>query len=346
VEAGKSDIVRRYTKYIFLDVVQFSNRSAEAQSDIVHQLNNIVRHSLETYEISGDDCILLPTGDGMCIALISPSLVYDIHIQVALKILSSLDKYNKATVNRSRQFQVRIGIDQNTDILVMDINERKNIAGAGINMASRIMDKADGGHILVSQTVYNELQPSEQYMDHFNSFNARGKHNLNFRVYQYIDDFYIGLNLETPTEFVTNQPSEPRLSRIAAFYLAHSIRLKQFIINKQGSGQSSYSLIVLLWFLAMDSKGTAEATDISPYAPCIYGDGKLDINTVFDYYNSQDFWVINLLTHFISSELSKFYSCLYLSGGYQPIFVSDEGKQKLKRDWPSIWDDFELDKCS
>ena len=229
METSKIEVIRRYAKYIFLDVVLFSNRSAEAQSDIVTQLNGIVRQSLEKHGVNSDDCILIPTGDGMCIAIISLNIQYDIHIQISLSILALLNAYNKAKPDKSRQFQVRIGINQNTDILVTDINERKNIAGAGINMASRIMDKADWGQILVSQTVYDELQPSEAYMDKFKPFNALAKHNLNFRVYQYTADGYPGLNCEIPNEFVKKEVSEDKLSKIVAYYLAHAIRQKQFI---------------------------------------------------------------------------------------------------------------------
>jgi hypothetical protein len=167
---NQSEVTRRLAKYIFIDVVQFSRRSAEAQSDIVKSFNSIVHQDLEQHNFNKDndnECILIPTGDGMCISLLSQELPFDSHIKIALNILESIYEYNKATENETRQYQVRIGINQNTDILVTDINGRKNVAGAGINMASRVMDKADGGQILVSQAVHHELQPSEIYMDKF-----------------------------------------------------------------------------------------------------------------------------------------------------------------------------------
>jgi len=160
---NQTEVIRRLAKYIFIDVVQFSKRSAEAQSDIVKSFNEIVHQVLDKHNVNkdnDDDCILIPTGDGMCISLLSQDLPYDTHIQIALSTLKSISEHNEATENETRRFQVRIGINQNTDILVTDINGRKNVAGAGINMASRVMDKADGGQILVSQAVHHELQPS------------------------------------------------------------------------------------------------------------------------------------------------------------------------------------------
>src|SRR2546423_5698236 len=136
------EVIRRPAKYIFLDVVQFSMRTAEDQSRIVHRLNSIVRESLGSHGIKEEDRILIPTGDGMCIALIGLHQ-YDVHVRFALSILKSLHNYNEATAERARRFQIRIGINQNTDILVQDINNRTNIAGAGINDASRVMGQAD-----------------------------------------------------------------------------------------------------------------------------------------------------------------------------------------------------------
>ena len=116
-----TEVIRRYAKYIFLDVVQFSKRNAEPQSDIIKSLNAIVRQSLNSKHVRAEDCILLPTGDGMCIALpFNPTLPYDIHIQIALNILELLDLYNKSTTDVARQFQIKIGLNQNTDILFTD----------------------------------------------------------------------------------------------------------------------------------------------------------------------------------------------------------------------------------
>lgn len=345
VQSTKPDVLRLYSKYIFLDVVQFSTRSAEAQSEIVHQLNVLVRQALESCEVKVDDRILIPTGDGLCIALISQQLPYDIHIQLASVIVASLNEYDEKETNESRRFQVRIGINQNTDIMVKDINERDNLAGAGINMASRIMDKADGSQILISQTVHDELQPSEKYMGNFKPFEARGTHGLTFRLYQYVAKDCPGLNCETPSEFVKKTAAEPKLTRKVAYYFAHAIKLKKSTIRKMGYGQENYSLTVLLWLLAEDSNDKYYATEISPHNPKIYGQGKLHIDDVFNYYNSIDFWIIQMLSDYILRELSEYSDYLSEGGfGLVRLFVNGKGNLKLKREWPDIWKELELDK--
>ncbi len=228
--------------------MEFSRRSAEAQSAIVKALNSIILGALTDHDVGDDDRILIPTGDGTCIGLVSPGLPYDAHIQISLTILEKLHTHNKDTSNSNRQFQIRIGINQNTDILVTDINGKPNIAGAGINVAPRIMDKSDPNQIFVSQTVYEELQPSENYMDKFRAFEARSKHGLELRIFQYIGDEHVGLSREISMEFKETLPVEPKLSMQAAYYFAHAIKLRPFIVTKQGHGSNNYTLAIILGF--------------------------------------------------------------------------------------------------
>lgn len=282
MEENKPEIIRHKIKYVFLDVVKFSKKYAEAQSDIVRQLNKLTSQALDEHQITQDDCILIPTGDGMCIAfLLHNKIPYDIHIQTALTILRLLSGYDKETEDESRKFEIRIGIHENTDIIVNDINNRRNVAGAGINMTSRIMDKADGNQILVSQTVYEELQPSENYADKFKSYPATAKHGLKFQVFQYLEDCE-GLNKDCPSEFAPKEikPTEVVLSIANAYYPAHCIQQKDFIIENY---EKSESLIILIWYLAKDSVGKSESTTLSPYEPEIYGNGRLALNKSLEY---------------------------------------------------------------
>lgn len=136
------------TKYVFLDVVDFSReRSVEAQTYIVGALNKIVLLSLAQHNINESQRLLLPTGDGICIALLNIVEPFDIHIQLALTILKLVDKfqgyeleemdqknadYVKVThvyddeetlkLIKMREFKVRIGIEANLDNKILDIN--------------------------------------------------------------------------------------------------------------------------------------------------------------------------------------------------------------------------------
>ncbi len=329
-------------KYIFLDVVSFThNRSVEAQTDIVHALNAIVSESIAEFEVEMEKVIFLPTGDGICITLLNIESPYDIHIQIALLILRKIYEHNKSAENEMRKFEVRIGINSNTDNLVTDINRKQNIAGNGINMAARVMSKADESQILIGRTVYDNLCSRERYMNDFRRFNAKVKHGLQIEVYQYICTDCLGLNIETPNEFQTKQLEEIKLSRRAAYYFAHSIKNNKFLTQNIDDQDVS---TILLWFLAKESTSIFDSTELNPHISTIHGKGKLSIEEVFDYYEKQDAWIKHEFVNLISKQLLPDYR-IYVKDtlrGY-PTFINDKGKEKLKNEFPDIWDELELD---
>jgi len=119
--------------------------------------------------------------------------------------------------------------------------------------------------------------------------------------------------------------------------MAHLIRNKAFIVKKTRSvlGQGQFSLVVLFWFLAKDSVGKSESTEIerTPYEPTIYGEGTLELDEVLKYYNSIDFRTIMSLSESVEDKLSQFKHCFskrYLSS----LFVTDNGAKKLKMNGP------------
>jgi Adenylate and Guanylate cyclase catalytic domain len=87
-----------------------------------------------------------------------------------LAILNELKDRNSKAHDEMRQFEVRIGLNENVDNRVVDINGRPNVAGAGINMAQRVMSPADGSQILIGAAVYETLRHRECYMNTFREF--------------------------------------------------------------------------------------------------------------------------------------------------------------------------------
>jgi len=258
-------------KYVFLDVVDFSHeRSVEAQTHIVHSLNDIVKKSIDPNVVLTDRLILPPTGDGICIALLNIEDPFDIHVRLALEILRNLHEHNQSINNEAnlpsrgrrvakRNFEVRIGINANTDNLVIDINGYQNIAGRGINDAQRIMGKADGNQILIGQPVYDILRARESYMELLRSFPpTTTKHNELIRVYQLVDESKTGLNLEVPQALKRveqEQPKTPeqRLHIRVAYYLAHAMKHRTFFIQNKDNRAGNMTPVILLWMLSGDS---------------------------------------------------------------------------------------------
>src|SRR5437870_1490166 len=133
---------------LFIDIVGYSKLLISEQSELLGALNNAVREAGEFRSAEADgQLVRLPTGDGMALVFRhSPEQP----ARCALEISQALKDCPK--------LQVRMGIHSGPVNEVADVNERANIAGAGINIAQRVMDCGDAGHILLSKHVAEDLQ--------------------------------------------------------------------------------------------------------------------------------------------------------------------------------------------
>src|SRR5436190_2419425 len=132
---------------LFIDIVGYSKLLIDEQSEALHELNQIVRNTEAEREAeAAGQLIILPTGDGM--ALVFTGSVED-PVECALQISQRL--------RAQPSLPVRMGIHSGPVHHVSDVNQRENIAGAGINIAQRVMDCGDAGHILLSKRVADDL---------------------------------------------------------------------------------------------------------------------------------------------------------------------------------------------
>ena len=132
---------------LFMDIVGYSKLLIDEQSEALQELNQIVRKTdaVRAAE-AGGQLIFLPTGDGM--ALVFTGSVEE-PVECALQISQRL--------RAQPSLPVRMGIHSGPVHHVADVNQRDNIAGAGINIAQRVMDCGDAGHILLSKRVADDL---------------------------------------------------------------------------------------------------------------------------------------------------------------------------------------------
>ncbi|TET17693.1 MAG: hypothetical protein E3J75_01910 [Dehalococcoidia bacterium] len=331
-------------KYVFLDVVAYTKRTIEAQCYIIEALNRIVKGTTNRYHISNDSLIYIPTGDGMCIALLGIDLPYDIHVTIATEILRRVWVNNSRVKYNWRKFEVRIGINQSDDNIVTDVNGRKNVAGAGINNARRIMDLADESQILVSSTVYENLHPRKNYYHAFSKeFTKEVKHGLVLDVYQLVRANIAGLNTNPPSSLVAPPKPEPKLTKLAAYYFAHSLKNREFIIRRRGDGQNNYALVVLLWYLTRDSLGKSESTEVEPYEEWMPETRHNTLDEQFELFMELPFSVCCDLCGLVRDVHIGTDNWKYFEDSWQATIVNVEGRKKLKSDWPEIWDEFQLD---
>jgi class 3 adenylate cyclase len=137
----------RFFRYVAFDVVGYSQRSAERMAAIVAAINELVPAVLREEKLTDDEWLFSTAGDAVFIALASGD-DFDLHVRIALRLLRDVKARNE-TVEENDRFEVRIGIYQNTDNVVLDLNGGLTIAGEGINLSERVMSLADGSQILL-----------------------------------------------------------------------------------------------------------------------------------------------------------------------------------------------------
>jgi class 3 adenylate cyclase len=147
IEEQKSKLRLEIAHVLFIDIVGYSKLTTEEESEALPELNRIVRNTAAAQEAElARQLIFLPTGDGM-------ALVFTGSIEEAVECALQLSQALRAQPN----LPVRMGIHSGPVHPVADVNQRDNLAGAGINMAQRVMDCGDAGHILVSKRVAEDL---------------------------------------------------------------------------------------------------------------------------------------------------------------------------------------------
>src|SRR5947209_13317137 len=138
---------------LFIDGVGYSKLLVKQQSELLRELNEVVSGTNEFHEAdSAEKLIRLPTGDGMALVFRTNG---EAAVECAMEIARALKSHPA--------IQLRMGIHSGPVNEVVDVNQRANIAGAGINMAQRVMDCGDAGHILLSRHVAEDLEQDERW---------------------------------------------------------------------------------------------------------------------------------------------------------------------------------------
>src|SRR5437667_2286399 len=148
-----SDVKFEIGHVLFIDIVGYSKLLINEQSEQIQTLREIVRGT-EQFRIAEAEgkLLRLPTGDGGALVFRNSP---EAPVLCALEISKELKKHP--------ELRVRMGIHSGPVNEISDLNEQANIAGAGINMAQRVMDCGDAGHILLSRHVAEDLEQYPQW---------------------------------------------------------------------------------------------------------------------------------------------------------------------------------------
>src|SRR5229473_2177804 len=147
----KKEIQLEIAHVLFIDIVGYSKLSINEQRAAIDELTQVVRTSEQFQKAeAADRLIKIPTGDGMALVFYKSP---EEPVKCALEISRALKEHR----------QLRMGVHSGPVSGVIDVNGQANLAGAGLNVAQRVMACGDAGHILLSRHVAEDLEGYEQW---------------------------------------------------------------------------------------------------------------------------------------------------------------------------------------
>jgi len=204
----KKEIALEIAHVLFIDIVGYSKLSINDQHAAVEELNQVVRATEQFQKADASERLIkIATGDGMALVFYTSP---EAPVQCAVEISRALKEHPR--------LQLRMGIHSGPVRGVVDVNERANLAGAGLNIAQRVMDCGDVGHILLSKHVAEDLEEYEQWRPLLHDLGScEVKHGVRVSVVNLYDDQFG--NAKLPRKFETLRKRRTRL-RWAAMTIA------------------------------------------------------------------------------------------------------------------------------
>ena len=200
----KKEIQFEIAHVLFIDIVGYSKLSINEQRAAVDELTEIVRATEQFKKAeAADRLIKIATGDGMVLVFYTSP---EAPVRCAVELSRALKDHPR--------LRVRMGIHSGPVSGVVDVTGRTNLAGAGLNMARRVMDCGDAGHILLSKHVAEDLSEFEEWRPLLHELGScEVKHGVRVSVVNFYDDQFG--NAKLPRRFETAQKRRMHLRWVA-----------------------------------------------------------------------------------------------------------------------------------
>src|SRR5438477_3294693 len=187
----KQEIKLKIAYVLFIDIVDYYKLVTSEQRRLLELIDEIVRDSEHFRAAEAKSRLMtVPTGDGMALVFYNTP---EAPVECALEVSTAASEHP--------ELQLRMGIHSGPVSGVIDVSGRSNIAGAGINIAQRVMDCGDAGHILVSKHMAEDLEQYGHWKQHLHELGeCEVKHGVRVSVVNlYTEDHG---NPEVPQKFV------------------------------------------------------------------------------------------------------------------------------------------------
>jgi TolB-like protein len=226
----KKEIQLEIAHVLFIDIVGYSKLSIGDQHTAIEELNQVVRASEQFQRAeAASRLIKIPTGDGI-------ALVFYTSPEAPAHCAAEISR----VLTERPRLQLRMGIHSGPVSGVVDLNERANLAGAGLNIAQRVMDCGDAGHILVSKHVAEDLSEFEEWRPLLHDLGSCDvKHGMQIAIVNLWSDD-VG-NPQVPQKFqaLKKQRARMRWAGVAAALLLVVGIVAAFVLVSKKSARST-----------------------------------------------------------------------------------------------------------
>jgi TolB-like protein/class 3 adenylate cyclase len=230
----KQDHGLQIAHILFIDIVGYSKLLSDKQRELFQLLNELVRSTAQfrAADVAGK-LVRLPTGDGMVLAFFTS---VDAPVRCAQEVARKLREHP--------QLLLRMGINSGPVDEVLDVDERRNVTGAGINLAQRVMDCGDAGHILLSRRVADDLAQYSEWKPYLHDLGrVEVKHGVKLEVVNFYNHEAGNSQLPGKLKLAARRRSTRRWMVVAAVVLMAAL---SFVVLRIGlrarSGGSSQSV--------------------------------------------------------------------------------------------------------
>src|SRR5713226_5717353 len=231
---AKKEIELEIAHVLFIDIVGYSKRSINEQGAVVDELTEVVRGSDQFQKAeAAERLIKIPTGDGMALVFYTSP---EAPAQCAVEISRALKEHPR--------IQLRMGAHSGPVSGVVDVNERANLAGAGLNMAQRVMDCGDAGHTLVSKRVADDLGEYEHWRPLLHDLGeCEVKHGARIGIASLYDSETGNPQLPKKLQAVKRHRTQVRWAEVAAALLVLAAIVAAFVLVLRRPTHSALAIV-------------------------------------------------------------------------------------------------------
>jgi adenylate cyclase len=196
------DLKLEIAHVLTIDVVAYSTLLIDEQSRLIAELVRTVKATPRFRQAAAEDKLIkLPTGDGMALVFLSDA---EAPIECAMQLTTSLKEHP--------EIRLRMGIHSGPINTIRDVNDRTNLAGAGIDMAHRVMDCGDAGHILVSKRVADDLAPYPRWHPYLHDLGeCEVKHGRKVSLFNFYSESFGNAAIPQKVKCISKSTKTPRL---------------------------------------------------------------------------------------------------------------------------------------